>query len=110
MWKRLAEVQSGMPVIKRTITLDTSKLNAGAHFIDDAIIVKSDTKMIVFSNQCTHAGCRIASQNNGELQCPCHGSKFDLQSGKVLKGPAAKPLKQLAYVLGKNAGEIIINL
>jgi len=43
---------------------------------------------------CTHAGCKVLIQN-GKLDCPCHGSVFDL-SGKVLKGPAATPLPAVA--------------
>jgi len=43
---------------------------------------------------CTHAGCKVLIQN-GKLDCPCHGSVFDL-SGKVLKGPAVAPLPAVA--------------
>lgn len=39
---------------------------------------------------CTHLGC-LVTVNEERISCPCHGSQFDLQ-GKVLKGPAARPL------------------
>lgn len=42
---------------------------------------------------CTHAGCTVAWQKSPKkFTCPCHGSEFD-SDGKVVKGPAAKPLK-----------------
>lgn len=42
---------------------------------------------------CTHAGCVVQWQGSlKKLVCPCHGAEFALD-GKVLKGPAAKPLK-----------------
>lgn len=45
-----------------------------------------------FSAQCTHAGCVLDKIVEGEGNCPCHGSRFDVSSGKVLKGPATDPL------------------
>ncbi|MEV7524590.1 Rieske (2Fe-2S) protein [Streptomyces sp. NPDC091371] len=45
-----------------------------------------------FSAQCTHAGCVLDKIEKGEGNCPCHGSRFDVNTGKVLKGPATDPL------------------
>ncbi|GEL96056.1 QcrA and Rieske domain-containing protein [Cellulomonas composti] len=43
---------------------------------------------------CTHQGCTVAP-GNGELDCPCHGSRFDL-SGNPISGPAKEPLAAVA--------------
>ena len=42
---------------------------------------------------CTHVGCEV-KWNNAELtwDCPCHGSRFDLD-GRVIEGPAATDLE-----------------
>ncbi|MFD7263976.1 Rieske (2Fe-2S) protein [Streptomyces sp. NPDC059874] len=45
-----------------------------------------------FSAQCTHAGCVLDKIDKGEGNCPCHGSRFDVTTGKVLQGPATDPL------------------
>ncbi|MER5935671.1 Rieske (2Fe-2S) protein [Streptomyces sp. NPDC002054] len=45
-----------------------------------------------FSAQCTHAGCVLDKIVENEGNCPCHGSRFDVTTGKVLKGPAETPL------------------
>lgn len=45
-----------------------------------------------FSAQCTHAGCILDKIEEGQGNCPCHGSRFDVATGKVLRGPAADPL------------------
>ncbi|EFL14520.1 Rieske (2Fe-2S) protein [Streptomyces sp. C] len=45
-----------------------------------------------FSAQCTHAGCVLDKIVEGEGNCPCHGSRFDVTTGKVLRGPATDPL------------------
>jgi Rieske Fe-S protein len=44
-----------------------------------------------FSATCTHAGCTVNKIAEGTIDCPCHGSKYNLD-GSVAKGPAPKPL------------------
>ena len=50
-------------------------------------------------NVCTHEGCTISGGTlRGEkVQCPCHGSTFDIRTGAVLAGPAreAEPTYKL---------------
>ncbi|MGG8406758.1 Rieske (2Fe-2S) protein [Streptomyces sp. 12297] len=48
-----------------------------------------------FSAQCTHAGCVLDKIEDGEGNCPCHGSRFDVATGKVLRGPATDPLPEV---------------
>lgn len=45
-----------------------------------------------FSAICTHLGCTVDSVQNGTIMCPCHGSRFDAQTGAVRAGPATRPL------------------
>jgi menaquinol-cytochrome c reductase iron-sulfur subunit len=61
------------------------------------VVKHSDHELTVFSPICTHLGCHydwIASAQ--EFVCPCHGSIFAL-TGKVLAGPAPRPLDTLPY-------------
>ncbi len=44
-----------------------------------------------FSSKCTHKGCAVNKVADGTIDCPCHGSKFNLD-GTVAKGPATEPL------------------
>ncbi|WP_099038884.1 ubiquinol-cytochrome c reductase iron-sulfur subunit [Mycobacterium neglectum] len=48
-----------------------------------------------FSSTCTHAGCTLNEVVDGTINCPCHGSKFNLD-GSVAQGPATKPLESKA--------------
>jgi cytochrome b6-f complex iron-sulfur subunit len=57
---------------------------------------------------CTHRRCTVEyNQKRKIFICPCHGSQYDLE-GRVLKGPAQKPLKNLDAYL--ESGRIIFTL
>src|SRR6266481_3954195 len=45
-----------------------------------------------FSAVCTHAGCTVGSVSGGTINCPCHGSRFNISTGAVVNGPATSPL------------------
>jgi ubiquinol-cytochrome c reductase iron-sulfur subunit len=54
--------------------------------------------IVAYSKICTHVGCPISlnERTTHHLLCPCHQSTFDLaDSGRVVFGPAARPLPQL---------------
>ncbi|MFD0271341.1 Rieske (2Fe-2S) protein [Streptomyces sp. NPDC127106] len=47
-----------------------------------------------FTAVCTHQGCLVNKVANGTIDCPCHGSKFNVSDGAVVHGPATRPLAQ----------------
>lgn len=54
--------------------------------------------ILCYSKICTHVGCPISlyEQQTHHVLCPCHQSTFDLSdNGKVVFGPAYRPLPQL---------------
>jgi ubiquinol-cytochrome c reductase iron-sulfur subunit len=58
--------------------------------------------IIAFSKICSHMGCAVAlyEQQTHHLLCPCHQSTFDVtRAAKVIFGPAARPLPQLAITV-----------
>jgi Rieske Fe-S protein len=34
--------------------------------------------------------------SNGTINCPCHGSKYSIKDGSVVRGPAPSPLAAIA--------------
>jgi Rieske Fe-S protein len=68
----------------------------------DIVIVRpTETTVEAYSAICTHEGCTVKPAGK-ELDCPCHGSVFDLK-GAVLNGPAQRPLKAVKVALsGEN--------
>ncbi|GIH77138.1 iron-sulfur protein [Planobispora longispora] len=49
-----------------------------------------------FTSVCTHQGCDVDAVEGGTINCPCHGSKFNIADGSVANGPANKPLEEKA--------------
>ncbi|MBB3733604.1 Rieske (2Fe-2S) protein [Nonomuraea dietziae] len=47
-----------------------------------------------FSAICTHQGCPVDSVEDGTINCPCHGSKYNIADGSVANGPATKALAE----------------
>jgi len=73
---------------------------------EQRLFVSSGAKGIrAMSAICTHLGCTVGRVEWG-YQCPCHGSKFDA-AGRVLRGPAPKPLPWYKIFQGPDAYLIV---
>ena len=62
---------------------------------DRAVLIVRDSEETVraFSHACTHARVKVKyDHKNQRLNCPAHGSRFDLE-GAVLRGPAKEHLE-----------------
>ncbi len=69
--------------------------------LDGAPILLSqptEGEVLAFSAICPHQGC-VAAPAEGEFNCPCHNSSFDLSTGDVLGGPANRPLDALTVTV-----------
>jgi Rieske Fe-S protein len=72
-----------------------------------AILIHDKAGFRAISLTCTHLGCEVEPAGEG-FACPCHGSQFT-QDGKVIRGPAAQPLKSLK-IEQKPDGQLILHL
>lgn len=70
------------------------------HADSGVLIVRQGNKLAALSAICTHRACDLDAVD-GSIRCPCHGSRFDMD-GKVVKGPATKPLPHYALSSGAN--------
>ena len=75
----------------------TADVPVGSGVIVDDVVVTQPTAGVFkgFSSSCTHKGCAVNKVADGTIDCPCHGSKFNLD-GTVANGPATKPLESKA--------------
>jgi Rieske Fe-S protein len=90
-----APAQAGTGAIAKTADVP---VGSGV-IVDDVVVTQpaaGDFK--AFSSTCTHKGCAVNKVADGTIDCPCHGSKFNLD-GTVAKGPATKPLEAKAITV-----------
>jgi len=77
------------------VTAKTSEIavGGGAVFAAGQAVITQPTAgaFKAFSSICTHAGCPVAEVTD-TINCNCHGSKFSITDGSVVKGPATQPL------------------
>ncbi|MFC7584124.1 Rieske (2Fe-2S) protein [Nonomuraea antimicrobica] len=77
---------------------DTSDIpeGGGKVFKNEKIVVTQPTagEFKAFTAVCTHQGCTVATVSNQTINCPCHGSKFNIADGSVANGPASSPLEE----------------
>jgi Rieske Fe-S protein len=74
---------------------------------------KKDVPYVVFSGKCPHLGCGFKWRQHKVLGqvflCPCHLSIYDA-SGKVLDGPAPRPLDPLPIQISASGEVQIIDM
>jgi nitrite reductase/ring-hydroxylating ferredoxin subunit len=60
----------------------------------EILVVKYAGQIYCLQARCTHAGAPLADGelNENVLQCPWHGSRFDIKNGSVIRGPAERQL------------------
>ena len=76
----------------------------------DILIANVDGNYYAIGNVCTHMGCKLSegTLSGNTVQCPCHGSIFNLKTGEVEKGPAEKP--EPSYGLRVDGDRILADL
>ena len=58
------------------------------------VVKQADNSVVAYGPQCTHLGCAYHwDESKTEFVCPCHNSFFAID-GKVLEGPAPRPLER----------------
>jgi Rieske Fe-S protein len=55
------------------------------------ILAAANGTVVAHTAICTHMQCVVPASG----ACPCHGSKFNVQTGAVEKGPALQPLAEV---------------
>lgn len=71
----------------------------GGMVLPDANIVitqPTEGQFLAFSSTCTHTGTELNEVDGAEIVCPNHGSRFSIEDGSALNGPASAPLETFA--------------
>ena len=73
--------------------------DGGGLIVKRVVLTRSGDNVRAFSAVCTHQGCLVDRVSNGTIDCPCHGSRFDVATGKVVSGPATSALAEVAVTV-----------
>jgi nitrite reductase/ring-hydroxylating ferredoxin subunit/uncharacterized membrane protein len=105
------EVRAGQPlVLRRPDALENDHLmllHAGGRRL---VLGRTEEGFVAFDDHCTHRGAALADgvMICGTVQCPWHGSQFDVRTGAVRAGPAQAPIA--AYRVEEDGDELRIHL
>lgn len=74
------------------------------------LVVNLNGKYYAIGNVCTHMGCMLSdgALKGENVQCPCHGSVFDVKTGTVVHGPAQKP--EPVFQVKVEGDQILVNV
>jgi uncharacterized membrane protein/nitrite reductase/ring-hydroxylating ferredoxin subunit len=80
------------------------------HIQDKRIVLaRTEKGYVAFDDHCTHRGGSLAggSMMCGTVQCPWHGSQFDVLSGEVKAGPAKEKIG--TYAITEKEGKVYLS-
>lgn len=115
----------GRPLVERTIAgfnypaCNQSELadgqmmlihNQGPEGGGRIVLGKTAEGYYAFSDHCTHKGGPLCDGAlvGSAVQCPWHGSQFDVHTGRVIAGPASKPVETFGVAV--RGGEIYLTV
>lgn len=72
------------------------------------VLARTEQGYVAFSDHCTHRGGSLAggAMIFGTVQCPWHGSQFDVRTGAVRAGPAREPIE--TFRVEERGGEVLL--
>lgn len=85
------EIRMGFVKVASTKDLTQGKMMGTEAGGKQILIANVGGKYYAVGDKCTHRGCKLSSgslKEGGIVQCPCHGSNFNVKTGEVIKGPA----------------------
>src|ERR671925_513959 len=79
--------------VAQTKDIEPSKMKAVEVDGEMVCIANVEGKYYAIGNVCTHMGGPLAEGKLEEhvVQCPWHGSRFDIRTGEVARPPAMRP-------------------
>ncbi len=74
------------------------------------VLARTERGHVAFDDRCTHKGGPLADGALvcGTVQCPWHGSQFDVSTGEVKQGPAEAPIE--TYPVSERDGRVWVTI
>jgi len=79
--------------VAETKDIQPTQMKAAEVAGEDICVANVDRKYYAIGNICTHVGGPLdqGTLEGYQVECPWHGSKFDVRTGEPTKPPAKKP-------------------
>ncbi|MDY6761809.1 MAG: non-heme iron oxygenase ferredoxin subunit [Candidatus Nanohaloarchaea archaeon] len=77
---------------------------------EEVLVANVDGEFYAIGDVCTHQHCLLSDGwlEDGEVVCPCHAAKFDLESGEPTRPPATEP--EPTYDVDVEDGTVVVTL
>ena len=93
-----------------TALATTSEVPVGGGIVlpDAKLVITQPTEgtFVAFNTTCTHTGTAVNEVDGTEIVCPNHGSRFSIEDGSAVQGPASAPLASIDIAV--EDGEIVL--
>jgi uncharacterized membrane protein/nitrite reductase/ring-hydroxylating ferredoxin subunit len=110
-WKEVYLSSSEQPLeVATTGELELNQMKLVHIGKQRVVIGRTEAGYVAFDDHCTHRGGSLAggAMICGTVQCPWHGSQFDVKSGKIKSGPATEAIK--TYKVSDRNGKVFLSL
>ena len=104
----MAKALSEFVRVASTNEIPEGKMRKVAVGSQQVLVVNVKGKYYAIGNVCTHIGGPLdrGVLEGQEAQCPLHGSRFDVTTGQVKRGPATRP--EPVYDVKVESGNILV--
>jgi uncharacterized membrane protein/nitrite reductase/ring-hydroxylating ferredoxin subunit len=102
--------KTGEIEVAKTTELKTDQMKL-LHLKNKRIVLaRTEQEFVAFDDHCSHRGGSLAggAMICGTVQCPWHGSQFDVKTGEVKAGPAKVKIK--TYTVKEANGKVYLTL
>jgi 3-phenylpropionate/trans-cinnamate dioxygenase ferredoxin subunit len=97
------------------VACSETSLEEGAPFAfrvnsDDLAVCRVGDELFAFANVCTHQEALLSDGyvEDGCIECPLHGGRFDLRTGAAQGSPVSIPIK--IYEARLERGQVLVNV
>jgi nitrite reductase/ring-hydroxylating ferredoxin subunit len=104
----MTKINGGFVKVAETKVIQSTKMKAVEVAGENVCLINVEGKYYAIDNVCTHEGGPLAegTLEGYEVECPWHGSKFDIRTGKVTRPPANEP--ESTYEVKVEGNDILI--
>jgi Rieske Fe-S protein len=73
-------------------------------------LVRDGDHVKALSATCTHLGCQVRWDNEGQkFRCPCHGGAYDAH-GRVVEGPPPRALETIEVRIDAATESVLVRV